>query len=130
MKSSSPRCRSAFLAGVGLAVTLAAMGVRANELHIAAANSSTNALYEVNFGPTPPAGATPLAITPIPPSGGSSVRSLVYVSNEQTTKVDLIAADTTGGKIVRYANSTGPALPRGPATGQAQIGSAGPVEFA
>ncbi len=95
------------LACASLALSMATQTARADELHIATANTSTNALYEVFFGPTPPAGATALAATPINPNGGSSVRSLVYVSNEQTAKVDLIAADTTGGKIVRYAGSAG-----------------------
>lgn len=95
------------LASASFLAALAAPAGAADALHIATANTLTNKLYEVSFGPSPPAGATQLAATPISPNGGSSVRSLVYVSNEQTATVDLIAADTTGGKIVRYAGATG-----------------------
>lgn len=106
MQSSISRVNP-WLVGASLALfsMQAALG---GNLHIATASTSTNALYEVSFGPTPPAGATAMpGTTPVSPTGGSSVRSLVYVPNEQTGKVDLLAADTTGGKIVRYANSTG-----------------------
>jgi len=110
MQSLRSRINS-LLVCTSLATGLAATGVQADELHVTAANASTNALYELSFGPTPPLGATALAATPIPPKGGSSVRSLIYVANEQSGRVDLLAADTTGGKIVRYAAAAGPALP-------------------
>ena len=36
---------------------------------------------------------------------------MTYVANQQSDKVDLLAADTTGGRIVRYAGAAGRALP-------------------
>jgi len=92
--------------------SLSATAVHADdavELHVAAVNAATNKIYELNF--EPPVGATALSTTALPPNGGSSVTSLVFVPNEQSTKVDLLAADTTGGRIVRYAAAAGPALP-------------------
>jgi hypothetical protein len=99
------------LACASLAACLAAAGVQADELHLTTASALTNKVYELSFGPTPPVGATALAVTPLSPTGGSSVQSLAYISNEQTGRADLLAADTTGGKIVRYAAAAGPALP-------------------
>lgn len=79
--------------------------VSAQELRVTAANSSDDAVYDVFF-----AG-----------SGGSvsklntdqkqrdSIRSIVFVPNESSGQIDLIAADTEAGEIVRYAGAKGAA---------------------
>jgi hypothetical protein len=85
---------------------LASTGVRAGSLHVTAADALGNQAYDLNFGT---ATATPL-ITPLPANPVSSVRSIVYVSNEQTAKADLWAADNRANQIVRYAGASGSPL--------------------
>jgi hypothetical protein len=94
---------SRLLACASVTAALAAAAVQADELHVTAASASNNKAYNLNFAP---AGATALAITPL---SSASVRSMVYVGNQATGKTDLIAADQTGSRIVRYAGATGTA---------------------
>jgi hypothetical protein len=86
---------------VTLVALFAASDLYAQSLRVTAANSSAdNAVYDILFNP---AGTTLLN------SDGSSMgslRSLVFVPGS-TSGVDLIVADTTGGKIVRYVGPTG-----------------------
>ena len=85
---------------------LALMGAaHADSLRITAANSTDNAIYDVTF--TGSGGSTVLLNSDAP--SYASIRSLVYVPNETTGKVDLVAADTLGSRIVRYAGATGAA---------------------
>jgi len=97
-----------WLAIAGVVGFLASTGVRADSLHVTAADAMSNKAYDLKFAP-PPA-ATALAITPLPAYPKSSVRSIVYVANEQTAKSDLIAADNRTSRIVRYAGAAGHAL--------------------
>lgn len=90
-----------------LAALLISTGVNAQALRVTAANASNSAVYDVNF-----AG-----------SGGSitklntdqnlhvSFRSLAFIANAATGKIDLLVADTSRGEIVRYANALGVAVP-------------------
>lgn len=78
-----------------------AHGLKAQTLRVTAANSSApNALYDVLFSP---AGTTLLNS-----DGGTlgSLRSVVFVPGSGGG-VDVIAADSTGGAIVRYAAPSG-----------------------
>jgi hypothetical protein len=95
------------LAFAGVVCFLASTGVRADSLHVTAADALSNKAYDLKFAPPP--GATVLGITPLPANPRSSVRSIVYVANEQTAKADLIAADNRSSLIVRYAGAAGPA---------------------
>ena len=92
----------------GVVCLLASTGARA-ALHVTAADALNNTAYDLSF--TPPGGtATALGIVPLPGYPTASVRSIVYIANEQTAKADLIAADNRGSRIVRYAGASGPAL--------------------
>ena len=97
----------------GIMCFLASTGVRADALHVTVADALSNQAYDLSFAP---AGATALSITPLPGYPTSSVRSIVYVANEQTAKADLIAADNRNNLIVRYAGASGPALTVWPGT--------------
>jgi hypothetical protein len=102
---------NSLLACASLTVCLATAGARADELHVSAVSASSNNVYDLSFGPSPPAGVVALGLTPLPASPSASVRSIVYVANEQTARVDLVAANLSGSSIVRYAGASGPALP-------------------
>jgi hypothetical protein len=104
MRSSAFRMPVSLLgAAVGLAALLISTSVHAQALRVTAANASNSSVYDVNF-----AG-----------SGGSitrlntdqnqyvSFRSLVFIANTLTGKIDLLVADTSSSEIVRYANATG-----------------------
>lgn len=90
---------------MALALVLAGANASAQALRIVAANASNSAVYEVNF-----AGGGG-SITPLnnDQSVHVSFRSLVFVANELTGKVDLLVADTSRGEIVRYADASGAA---------------------
>jgi hypothetical protein len=85
---------------------LASLTARADALHVSAASATSNGVYDLTFNP-PGGSAAPLGITPLPASPKSSVRSIVYLPNDGTGVLDLIAADLTGSRIVRYAAATG-----------------------
>jgi hypothetical protein len=88
---------------------LGSFNARADSLHVSAASATTNKVYDLTF--TPPGGtAAALPITPLPASPRSSVRSMVYLPNDGTGVLDLIASDGNGNRIVRYAGATGPAV--------------------
>ena len=98
-----------WLVFAGVACFLTSTGVRADSLHVTAADALSNKAYDLKFAP-PSSTALP-GFIPLPANPRSSVRSIVYVANEQTAKADLIAADNNkGNSIVRYAGATGPAL--------------------
>ncbi len=95
---------SALLACASLVFSVASATAAADTLHVSTASASNNRAYDLNFAPP---GATALGLNPLPL--GSSVRSIIYLGNEQTAVADLIAADYSGSRIVRYANASGAA---------------------
>ena len=96
------------LACSGLIFSLASVSASADALHVTVASASNNKAYDLAF--TPPTGtATQLGAIALPASPASSVRSIIYVGNQQTAATDLIAADYTGSRIVRYAGASGSA---------------------
>ena len=99
-----------WLAFAGVACFLASTSVSAASLHVTAADALSNKAYDLKFAPFRRERLL-LGITPLPANPRSSVRSIVYVANEQTAKADLFAADNNkGNSIVRYAGATGSAL--------------------
>jgi hypothetical protein len=96
------------LACAGFVFNLASLSANADALHVTVASASNNKAYDLSF--TPPTGtATALGTNALPASPASSVRSIIYIGNEQTSTTDLIAADYNGNRIVRYAGASGPA---------------------
>ena len=88
---------------------LGSFGARADALHVTAASATSNKAFELTF--TPPGGtAAALGVTPLPASPKSSVRSMVYLPNDGTGVLDLIAADFNGSRIVRYAGAAATAV--------------------
>jgi hypothetical protein len=85
-----------------LTTVLASANAGAQSLRVTAANSSApNAIYDVLFNP---------AQTTLLNADGAafkSFHSVVFVSNAGSGGADLLAADTTGGSIVRYFGPTG-----------------------
>ena len=82
-----------------------AAGAHAQVLRVTAANASNSSVYNVTFS------GSGGFVTPLNTDANKHVsfRSLAFVPNAQTGKVDLLIADTSRGEIVRYADATGAA---------------------
>jgi hypothetical protein len=80
-----------------------AAGAHAQALRVTAANASNSSVYDVTFS------GSGGFITPLNTDANQhvSLRSLVFVPNGQTGKIDLLIADSSRGEIVRYADATG-----------------------
>ncbi len=98
----SRRARAAPLA-VALATVLCAGTVQAGSLRVTAVNADGNAVYDVNFSG---AGGTTTTLN-TDPAVHNSFRSMAYIPNAATGRLDLLVADTLGGAIVRYAGASG-----------------------
>jgi len=88
-----------------MTAALAIANTQAQTLRVTAANASNSAVYDVNFVDT---GGF---ITQLNNDQNKhvSLRSLAYIPNASTGKIDLLVADTSRGEIIRYANATGTA---------------------
>ena len=88
-----------------MTAALAIANTHAQTLRVTAANASNSAVYDVNFV------GTGGFITQLNNDQNQhvSLRSLAYIPNASTGKIDLLVADTSRGEIVRYANATGTA---------------------
>lgn len=98
------RIRSAALcAALGLAGLFASTQAEAQTLRVTAANASNSATYDVTFS------GNGGFITTLNNDANRHVsfRSLVFIPNAATGKVDLLVADTSRGEIVRYADAQG-----------------------
>ena len=84
---------------------LAIANTQAQTLRVTAANASNSAVYDVTFVDT---GGF---ITQLNNDQNKhvSLRSLAYIPNASTGKIDLLVADASRGEIIRYANATGTA---------------------
>jgi hypothetical protein len=92
---------------IGLTALLVSASVHAQALRVTAANAANSSVYDVNFAGS---GGT---ITTLNTDQNQHVsfRSLVFIANTLTGKIDLLVADTSSGEIVRYANASGAATP-------------------
>ena len=95
---------------VGACALLAMSNGYAQSLHIVAANASNDLVYTVTFS------GTGGSVTPLntDQSSRKSIRSLVHIANTATGQIDLLITDTLGGQVLRYANSSGNAVPLTP----------------
>jgi hypothetical protein len=101
-------CGKSWLLSVVLLGTLSLLPageVRAQALRITAANASNSAVYDVTFSGS----GGSIAVLNNDANQHVSFRSLVFVANTQTGKIDLLMTDTSRGEIVRYADGTGAA---------------------
>ena len=88
-----------------MTAALAIANTQAQTLRVTAANASNSAVYDVTFVDT---GGF---ITQLNNDQNQhvSLRSLAYIPNASTGKIDLLVADASRGEIIRYANATGTA---------------------
>jgi hypothetical protein len=94
---------AALCVALGIAGLSASMHAEAQTLRVTAANASNSSTYDVTF-----AGSGGF-ITPLNTDQNLhvSLRSLVFIPNTATGKIDLLVADTSRGEIVRYADAKG-----------------------
>src|SRR6476660_6064815 len=94
---------AALCAALGLAGLFASTQAEAQTLRVTAANASNSATYDVTF--TGSGGFT--TVLNNDQNQHVSLRSLVFIPNTATGKIDLLVADTSRGEIVRYADAQG-----------------------
>jgi hypothetical protein len=104
-QSRAGRYPLAFTAALTVLGLFTAAGAEAQALRVTAANASNSAVYDVNF--TGSSGS--ISILNSDANQHVSLRSLVFIPNAQSGKIDLLVADTSRGEIVRYADATGAA---------------------
>lgn len=104
---------------LGLVAILLLTDVHAQALRVVAANASNSSVYELNFS------GSGGSITELNTDQNAyvSFRSLVFLPNTSTGKIDLLVADTSRGVIVRYADAQGVGTP----IWSAGTGTAGPT---
>ena len=90
---------------LGVFCLFIAAGAHAQAMRVTAANASNSAVYDVAFAGS----GGSISILNTDANRHVSLRSLVFIPNTQTGKIDLLVSDTSRGEIVRYANSTGAA---------------------
>ena len=95
----------ALLACAILLCPLISLGAGTDVVHVTVASASSNKAYDLSFAPSGDDAAGHRSFV----WSRSSVRSIIYIGNEQTSNTDLIAADYNGSRIVRYAGASGPA---------------------
>jgi hypothetical protein len=108
MRTPQPNGRSQFLpAALGILSLFIAAGAHSQILRVTAANASNSAVYDVTF-----AGSGGF-ITTLNSDANLHVsfRSLAFIPNSQSGRIDLLVSDTSRGEIVRYADATGVAVP-------------------
>jgi hypothetical protein len=88
-----------------MTAALAIANTQAQTLRVTAANASNSSVYDVNFVDS--AGFITQLNTD--QNAHVSLRSLAYIPNAATGKIDLLVADTSRGEIIRYAAATGTA---------------------
>jgi hypothetical protein len=93
----------------GAALWFAFASAQADQLLVTAANSVGNAVYDLNISPsgaTPPTPVISSTTTPVNTAADGAAHgnfdALVWVPNSYCKSLDLIAADSTKGQIVRY----------------------------
>jgi hypothetical protein len=90
---------------VGLTSLFAGTVVQAQALRVTAANASNSAVYDVAFS----GGSGSITILNNDANQHVGFRSLAFIANTQTGKIDLLVSDAARGEIVRYADATGAA---------------------
>lgn len=106
----SPRGKggSFLLAAVlGTISLFTAVGAHAQALRITAANASNSAVYDVTFSGS----SGSISVLNSDANLHVSFRSLAFIANTQTGKIDLLVSDASRGEIVRYADASGAATP-------------------
>jgi hypothetical protein len=98
----NPLALTAALTVLGL---FAAAGAQAQTLRVTAANASNSAVYDVNFSGS----GGSISVLNSDANQHVSLRSLVFIPNAQSGKIDLLVADSSRGEIVRYADAIGTA---------------------
>jgi hypothetical protein len=105
----TPRSESrkpfALIAILGVFCLFIAAGAHAQALRVTAANASNSAVYNVTFSGS----GGSITVLNNDANQHVSLRSLVFIPNTETGKIDLLVSDTSRGEIVRYANATGAA---------------------
>ena len=104
-QSRAGRYPLAFTAALTVLGLFTAAGAQAQALRVTAANASNSAVYDVNFSGS----GGSISILNSDANQHVSLRSLVFIPNAQSGKIDLLVADSSRGEIVRYADATGAA---------------------
>jgi hypothetical protein len=100
---SLARRRCGLLVAAAFTALIVSSVTHAQALRVTAANSSNSSVYDVNFV----ASSGTIDVLNTDQSSHVGFRSLVFIPNAATGKIDLIAADTSRGEIVRYPGGVG-----------------------
>jgi hypothetical protein len=107
MRIPRPEGRKPFTltAILGILGWLIAANAHAQAIRVTAANASNGRVYDVFFA----GGGGTIEVLNNDANQHVSLRSLVFVPNTLTGKIDLLVSDASRGEIVRYADSVGAA---------------------